>query len=80
MNVSGKTKVPAGTVRIFDSVYESVENLGVISKVIHNLFESPDSSTLKIDMAEMPKQSPNSNSCGLFAVAVTMAILLDFDP
>ena len=68
------------TVRIFDFVYESVENLGDISKVVHNLFESPGSSTLKIDMAEMQKQSPNSNNCGLFAVAVAMAILLDFDP
>ena len=67
-------------VRIFDSVYESVENLGDISQFIHNLFESPDSRTLKIEMAEMQKQSPNSNNCGLFAVAVAMAFLLDFDP
>ena len=31
-------------------------------------------------MAEMQKQNLNSNNCGLFAVAVAMAILLDFDP
>ena len=73
---TGKTQALVATVRIFDSVYESVENLGDISKVVKNLFESPDSSTLKIDMAEMQKKSPNSNNCDLFAVAVAMAILL----
>ena len=67
------------TVRIFDSVYESVENLGDISKVVKNLFEPPDSSTLTIDMAKIQNQSLNSNYCGLFAVAVATVILLNFD-
>ena len=33
------------SIGIVDSVNESVENLGDISKVIHYLFESPDSRT-----------------------------------
>ena len=60
-------------VKVYDSLFDSVDD--ITETVIMNVFEAP-----KIKMAQMQKQTPGSNNCGLFAIAVCTAILLKKDP
>ena len=46
-----------------------------LAKVITNTFD-----TSKLIMAPLQRQSPGSNNCDIFAIAVCMAILLEEDP
>ena len=46
-----------------------------LTKVITNIFD-----TSKLIMAPLQRQSPGSNNCGIFAIAMCMVILLEEDP
>ena len=54
-------------------MFDSPDN--TLTKVITNIFD-----TSKLIMASMQRQSPESNNCGIFAIAVCMAILLAEGP
>jgi len=56
-------------VTIYHSSFDSVDD--VMTNVITNLFEAQ---TVKV--VSIQKQSARSNNCGLFAIAVCMALLL----
>jgi len=47
----------------------------ILTKVITSIFD-----TSKLIMALMQRQSPGSNNCGVFAIAVCMIILLEESP
>ena len=60
-------------VTVYDSMFDSPDD--TLTKVITNIFD-----TSKLIMASIQWQSPGSNKCGIFAVAMCMAILLEEDP
>ena len=60
-------------VKVYDSSFDSIDD--IVETVIMNVFEAPE-----IKMAQMQQQTPGSNNCGLFAIAVCTAILLKKDP
>ena len=58
---------------VYDSVFDSPDD--TLTKVITNIFN-----TSNLIMAPMQRQSPASNNCGIFAISVCMAILLEENP
>ena len=58
---------------MYDSIFDSLDD--TLTKVITNIFD-----TSKLIMAPLQRQSPGSNNCGIFAIAMCMAILLEEDP
>jgi len=52
----------------------------VFEEVILNLFLFTDNQYPVIEMVTMQKQAANSNNCGVFAIAVCVAILLKENP
>jgi len=54
-------------------MFNSVDD--IVKTVVTNIF-----GTSKITMAPMQKQSTGCNNCGLFAVAICMALLLKQNP
>ena len=63
-------------VKVYDSVYDEVDD--VVKEVVRNLFLFFDCPI--IEMVSMQKQAASSNSCGIFAIAVCVAILLKENP
>ena len=55
-------------VQIYDSLYDTADD--VVKIVVLNLFGS----SVRVEMAKIQKQQPNSNNCGLFAIAMATAI------
>ena len=71
--VTAYKKNSSKDVTVYDSMFDSPDD--TLTKVITNIFD-----TSKLIMAPMQRQSPGSNNCGIFAIAVCMAILLEEDP
>ena len=51
-------------VQIYDSLYDTADD------VVKTVFGS----SVRVEMAKIQKQQPNSNNCGLFAIAIATAI------
>lgn len=49
-------------------MYDTADD--VVKTVVLNLFGS----SVRVEMAKIQKQQPNSNNCGLFAIAMATAI------
>ena len=61
-------------VQIYDSLYDTADD--VVKTVVLNLFGS----SVRVEMAKIQKQQPNSNNCGLFAIAIATAISFKTNP
>ena len=71
-----KEDCSSDVVKVYDSLYSKVDD--VVKKVMTNMFLFSDHPV--IEMIPMQKQSANSNNCGVFVVAVCVAILLKENP
>ena len=74
--VAHKVASSSDIVKVYDSLYDEVDD--VVKKVVNNLFLFSDCPIIEI--VPMQKQAVTSNNCGLFAVAVCVAILLKENP
>ena len=74
--VAHKEASSSDVVKVYDSLYDKVDD--VVKKVVSNLFLFSDCQI--IEMVPIQKQAVSSNNCGLFAIAVCVAILLKKNP
>ena len=74
--VAHKVASSSDVVKVYDSLYDEVDD--VVKKVVTNLFLFSECPI--IEMVPMQKQAVSSNNCGLFAIAICVAILLKENP
>ena len=76
LDCAHKETASTDTIKVYDSSYDVADD--VIKTVIRNLFVFSTCGPT-IEMAPMQKQTAGSNSCGAFAVAICLAILLKYN-
>ena len=76
--VAHKESCFSNVVKVYDSLYDKVDH--VVKEVIVNVFAFSSEQYPIIKIVPMQKQAANSNNCGVFAVAVCVAILLKENP
>ena len=60
-------------VQIYDSMYDTADD---VKTIVLNLFVS----LVRVKMAKIQKQQPNSNNCGLFAITIATTISFKTNP